>query len=56
MTPAKGKICRDDHRITGTLHQFATQHLKPCSMTVNRLPLVYKRRRQSAGRRRMTDS
>jgi hypothetical protein len=30
--------------------------LEPCDMTVNRLPLAYKRRRRSPGRRRRTDN
>jgi hypothetical protein len=33
-----------------------TQRLEPHGMTVNRLPLVYKRMRRSAGRRGSTDS
>jgi hypothetical protein len=41
MTPTKGKIHRDGHRITGTVRHVAKQHVKLCGMTVNRLPLVY---------------
>jgi hypothetical protein len=43
--------CRDEihwdgHRITGTVRHAATQQLKSHSTIVNRLPLVYKRRRR----------
>ena len=53
-TPARSKIRQDGHRIAGTVRHAATPCLKPCGMTVNRLPLVYKRRRRSPGRRERT--
>jgi hypothetical protein len=60
MMPARGKIRQDDRQITGTAHDATTHNLKLCDTTVNHLPLVYKRRRQSPSRgeggRRIADS
>jgi hypothetical protein len=44
--PARDEIRWDDHIITSTVRHAATQHLKFRNTTVNRLPLVYKRRRR----------
>jgi hypothetical protein len=51
-TPARGKIHRDGRLITDTLRHATTHNLVPCSATVNRLPLVYKRRRRPLARGR----
>jgi hypothetical protein len=45
MMPARDKIRQDDHQIAGTVRHAAAPHLKPRGTTVNRLPLVYKRKR-----------
>jgi hypothetical protein len=45
--PARDKIRQDGRRITSTVRHAATHNLKLCGTTVNRLPMVYKRRRRS---------
>jgi hypothetical protein len=45
--PARDKIRQDGHRITDMVRHAATHNPKPCNTTVNRHPLVYKRRRRS---------
>jgi hypothetical protein len=54
--PPKARFSRTTINST-TLHAMPPYvALEPCSMTVNRLPLAYKRRRRSPGRRGRTDS
>jgi hypothetical protein len=50
MTHARAEIHQDSHQITRTVRHAATPHLKPCGTIVDRLPLVYKRRRRPSSR------
>jgi hypothetical protein len=45
-TRPEAEIHQHSHQIARTVRHTATLHLKPCDTTVNRLPLVYKRRRR----------
>jgi hypothetical protein len=49
-TRAEAEIRQDSYQIASTVCHAATLHLKPCGTTVNRLPLVYKRRRRPPSR------
>jgi hypothetical protein len=48
--PARRKIRQDGHQLHDVVHYTATCSLELCVTIVNRLPLAYKRRRQSPSR------
>jgi hypothetical protein len=53
---ARSEIRQDDQQLHDTAHHTAIRSLELCDTIVNRLPLAYKRRRRSPGRRGTTNS
>jgi hypothetical protein len=54
--PARVKICQDGNPITSTMRHTAALHLESSGTIVNRLPLAYKRKRQSPSCKGATDT